>query len=94
MLAVGYDPARGKFVGSWVGSPMASMFVYEGELDAARRVLTLSTTGPSFEDPAKQTEYQDIHELRDDGTRLLRSQFKDSDGNWQEMMRGVFRRVS
>jgi len=28
-----------------------------------------------------------------DGTRILRSQFRDEAGNWHEFMRGLFRRV-
>jgi len=108
LMTIGFDPARGgrgtergtgrgegrgKFVGAWVGSPMTHMFVYEGELDAARKVLTLDTTGPSFTDPSQEARYQDIVELPGDGTRILRSQFRDADGKWHEFMRGLFRRV-
>lgn len=93
LLTIGYDPARGKFVGSWVGSPMTQLFVYEGELDAAQRVLTLSTTGPSFTDPAKRANYHDIIELVDENTKIFRSELQTDDGSWQEFMRSTHRRA-
>ncbi len=93
IMTLGFDPAKGKFIGTWIGSIMASMFVYEGELDAARRTLTLDTTGPSFTDPAQMANYQDIVTLRDDGARELRSQFQQDDGSWCEFMRAVYTRA-
>lgn len=93
ILTIGFDPQRKRFVGSWVGSPMPAMFVYEGQLDAARRVLTLDTTGPSFMDPATTTRYQDIVELVDSNTRLLRSQSQMPDGSWQQFMTATYKRV-
>src|SRR5690606_14313146 len=45
-VTIGFDASKGKFVGSWVGSMMTGQWVYEGELDEARKVLTLNTEGP------------------------------------------------
>ena len=92
LLTIGFDPAIGKFVGTWVGSMMTKMFVYEGELDDAKRVLTMNTRGPSFTDPEVEADYQDIIELNDDGSRVFRSQCKNDDGSWTEFMRGVYHR--
>jgi hypothetical protein len=94
LMTLGFDPARGKFVGSWVGSPMTHMFVYEGSLDADRRILTLDTSGPSFSDPSKTTRYRDVVEVRSPTERLLRSEMLGDDGHWIRFMSGVFRRVS
>jgi hypothetical protein len=47
-MTLGYDPSKGKFVGTWVGTPMTNMWVYEGELDASGKVLTLDTEGPDM----------------------------------------------
>jgi hypothetical protein len=93
LLTIGYDPARGKFVGTYVGSVMTNMFVYEGELDADCRTLTQDTTGPDCSDPSRQMNYQDIFEWQDDGSRVLRSQYQDGEGSWHQMMQAVFRRV-
>ena len=37
VMTVGYDPEKERFVGTWVGSPMTAMFVYEGTLDEGAR---------------------------------------------------------
>lgn len=93
VMALGYDPQRGRFVGSFVASPMAGMFVYEGSLDDAKRVLTLDTTGPHFEDPTKTMRYQDRIEIVGDDERMLISQVQGGDGAWTEFMRAAYRRV-
>lgn len=49
LMTLGHDPRRGRFVGTWIDSMMAHLWVYDGALDAAGRVLTLDTEGP---DPA------------------------------------------
>ncbi len=92
LLTIGFDPAKGAFVGTWVGSPMTMLFIYEGQLDADRTTLTLNTTGPDFTDASKTAEYRDIIEFVNDDERLFRSEVKNDDG-WQEMMRATHRRV-
>lgn len=92
-ISLGFDPGRGKFIGTWIGTPMATMFVYEGDLDEGERMLTLNCTGPSFLDPSRTAHYQDIITLNDDGTRSMRSQVKGDDGAWTEFMRMDFKRV-
>ncbi len=92
VMILGYDPQRKRFVGSWVGSPMSQMFVYEGVLDDAGEILTLETTGPDFSDPMKTARYRDVIEIRGDD-RALRSLLLDGDGNWQEFMHVPYRRA-
>jgi len=93
IMTLGYDPVKKKFVGSWVGSPMTCLFVYEGELDAAERVLPLNCEGPSWEDPSKTMRYQDVWELHPDGTRVLRSQGLGPDGKWVQFMSATYRKM-
>jgi len=88
LMTLGYDPAKGAFVGSWVGSMMSNIFVYEGHLDGSGMVLTLNTAGPAFPpdaEPGASSEYQDIIEIVDGGHRRLRSQVM-RDGQWQQFM--------
>jgi len=85
-MTLGYDPARERFVGSWIGSVMTHMFVYEGRLDDSEKILALDTEGPSFSDPAKQDRYQDVIEILDKNTRLLRSHMPGPDGGLVEFM--------
>ncbi len=92
VMILGYDPQQKRFVGSWVGSPMTQMFIYEGTLDNAGEVLTLDTTGPHFSDPTKTARYRDVIEIRGDD-RALRSQLLDDEGNWQEFMHAPYRRA-
>ena len=92
ILQLGFDPLKGKFVGSWIGSMMTHMWVYEGALDAAGRVLPLDTTGPSFTDPTKTTRYQDIIEIVSDNVRTLTSRGLGDDGKWFQFMKAEYRR--
>lgn len=93
LMTLGYDPARGRFVGTFVGSMMTNMWVYDGVLDAAGRVLTLDTEGPSFTAPGKTSKYKDTIELLDDGGRLLKSTFLGDDGQWHHFMTATYRRA-
>lgn len=92
IMTLGFDPARGKFVGTWIGSPMSHMFVYEGSLDAAERTLTLDTTGPSFTDPSRTERYQDIITIVSPTQRTLTSRTPGPDGSWVQFMHAVLTR--
>ena len=91
-LTLGYDPARQAFVGSWVGSMMTHMWVYGGQLDAAGRVLTLDTEGPSMQGDGKTVRYQDVITLIDANTRTLHSQTLGEDGQWTRFMTATYQR--
>lgn len=93
MLTVGYDPKKQKYVGTWVGSMMTNMWVYEGSLDATGNVLTLDTDGPSFTDATKTTKYQDVITLKGDNERTLTSRAMGDDGKWQQFMVATYRRT-
>src|SRR5262245_18041863 len=41
MMTLGYDPTTQRFVGTFIGSMMTHMWIYNGTLDAAGKVLTL-----------------------------------------------------
>jgi hypothetical protein len=92
MITLGYDPVRRRFTGTWIGSMMTHLWVYDGELDADGRTLTLSATGPDFERPGHTRQYQDIIEVVDDDTRLFRSRMLGDDGTWQDMMSARYTR--
>lgn len=93
VMTLGYDPAKQRFVGTFVGSMMTHMWVYEGELDAAQRVLTLDTEGPSFTDEGKTAKYRDSIEWRSDDHRVLTSRYLGEDGEWREFMTAHYRRT-
>ena len=93
IMTVGFDTRTRRFVGSWVGSPMTGMFVYDGTRDASGKVLTLNCTGPAFTDPTATANYRDIVTIDSPNERRLTSQFQDDDGNWHTMMEATFRRL-
>ena len=59
MLTLGYGPKKRKFVGTWLGSMMTDLWVYEGSLDEAGKVLTLATEGPDFSQEGKTAQYRE-----------------------------------
>ncbi|MFG0274264.1 MAG: DUF1579 domain-containing protein [Phycisphaerales bacterium] len=91
VMVLGYDPVKGKYVGSWAGSPMSSMFIYEGERDGGR--LPLDTTGPRMDDPTKSAQYQDEIEVVSPNERFLRSRMLGDDGAWVQFMEARYTRV-
>ncbi len=58
LMSLGYDPAKKRFVGTWIGSMMTNLWVYDGELDPTGKILTLNAEGPSFTDKDKVAKYQ------------------------------------
>jgi hypothetical protein len=91
-MSLGYNPARDAFV-DWFDD--GHMWVYEGQLDTDRKILTLGTEGPDMssmeacgpgETPPTGSlptaKYQDIIELV--------SPDQDKDGNWHQF---EYRRV-
>lgn len=91
VMTLGYDPAKGRFVGSFVSSAMPNLWVYEGSL--AGEVLTLDCEGPDFANPGKTAAYQDIMEIVSGDHRILRSRLKMPDGQWVPIMEAHYRRA-
>lgn len=92
VLTVGYDPRKGKFVASWIGSMAAHLWVYEGWLDDTGRVLTLEAEGYSFAEPDKLTRFRDITEFLSDDERRLTAVMRSPSGEWAEILTTVYRR--
>ena len=91
-MTLGYDVPKKRFVGTWIGSMMPHLWVYDGELDASRMILTLNADGPSMAGDGSMSKYQDIIEFRSDDHRLLRSQVLQKDGTWNHFMTAHYRR--
>ena len=91
MLTIGFDTAKGKYVGSWAGSPMTNLVVYEGTREDD--VLTLNTESADLSDPTRTAQYQDIIEILGPNDRVFRSQMLQPDGSWKEFMRTTCRRI-
>ena len=72
-MTLGYDSAKGTFVGTWIDSVQPHLWHYTGTLDEARQVLTLESEGPTFDDPTRTAKYRDVIELVAPGHRTLTS---------------------
>ncbi len=94
IMTLGFDPRTGRFRGTFIGSMMTHLWLYDGTLDAGKTTLTLDTEGPGFGPDAAMTTFQDILELRPDGTRELRSQYREKTGEWRPFMWATYRRVT
>jgi len=92
MMTLGYDPQKKRYVGTWIGSMMTHLWVYDGELDASEKVLTLNAEGPAMSDEGKMAKYKDAIEFKNDDLRVLTSHMLGDDGKWCEFMTAHYRR--
>lgn len=92
MMTLGYDPQKQRYVGTWIGSMMTHLWIYEGELDADERVLTLNSEGPAMTDDGKMAKYRDAIEFKSDDHRVMTSQVLGDDGQWHKFMTATYRR--
>jgi len=94
IITLGYDTEAQKFVGTWIGSMMTKMWVYDCEMDPDGRTLRLNAEGPSMSGSGKIVQYQDSVEVVDENTRKFYGRVQDDDGNWVTFMTANYRRVS
>jgi Protein of unknown function (DUF1579) len=91
IMTLGYDPQSDRYIGTFIGSMMTHLWIYNGSLDATQKVLTLDSEGPNFSESA-MTKYQDIIEFVNDDHRILKSKILDDDGNWNHFMTAHYKR--
>ena len=93
VMSLGYDPLTQRFMGTFIGSMMTHLWIYDGALDAAERVLTLEADGPSMADQTKMATYRDVIELKSKDHRTLTSHTRGDDGQWHPFMTAHYRRT-
>lgn len=93
LMTLGYDPQKERFVGTFIGSMMTYLWVYDGALDATDTVLTLNAEGPSFGAEGTLAKYKDVIEVKSDDHRVLRSHVLGDDGEWHGFMTANYRRT-
>jgi hypothetical protein len=93
LATLGYDPQKKRFVGTFIGSMMTNLWVYDGSLDASERVLTLDTEGPAMTGDGKMAKYQDVIEVQSNDQRTLTSRVQGEDGGWTQIMKMTYRRT-
>jgi len=92
LMTLGYDPQKKQYVGTWVGSMMTHLWVYDGSLDAEEKVLTLNAEGPNCAEEGKLAQYRDVIEIKSDEQRTLTSYMLGDDGTWHQFMSANYRR--
>lgn len=92
IMTIGYDPQKQKFVGTWVGSMMSYLWVYDGELNTSETILTLNSEGPSMPGENKMATYKDVIEFKSDDHRVMTSHTLGDDGQWHQFMTVNYRR--
>ncbi|MBI1827642.1 MAG: DUF1579 domain-containing protein [Planctomycetes bacterium] len=98
IMTLGYDPTKKAFVGTFIASVTNLLWVYEGSLDPAGKVLTLNAEGPNFcpdgsmKSDGKLTKYKDVLEFRSDDHRVMTSQALGDDGKWVQFMTANYRK--
>lgn len=93
LMTLGYDPRQERYVGSWVGSMMAHLWVYEGVLDEDAGVLTLDTEGPSMTAEGELAGYRDVLEFKGEDHRVMTSHSLTDEGTWQQFMAVHYQRT-
>jgi hypothetical protein len=92
MLTLGYNAAKGKYVGTWIGSMMDHLWVYEGDVSPDGKVLSLYTRGPDFENKGAEQDYREQIIFIDDDHRTFNSSAKQPDGSWKQFMEARYTR--
>jgi hypothetical protein len=91
LQTIGYDPKKGKYVGTWVDSMMNYLWHYEGTVDASGKKLTLDAEGPHFTS-GKMTKYRDSYEFKTPDLIIATSEIMGDDGKWSTIMTAEVKR--
>lgn len=90
IITLGYDPDIKRYRGTWIGSMMTQLWVYDGFVEG--NTLNLDSEGLSMTGDGKTAKYRDSMEFVDDDHRILRSQVMNGDGSWTVFMTSRYRR--
>lgn len=93
VMQIGFDPASGRYRGTWIGSMMPQLWIYDGEMNDGGTTLTLRCRGPAMAGDGTLADYEDIVELTKDGRRLFRSRTRGNEGAWNEFLHIEYRRA-
>ena len=93
IMTLGFDPRTNRFVGTWLGSMMTHLWIYDGALDPSGMSLPLDSKGPSFTNPTEIAPYRDVITFTDDDHRTLTGNAPGPDGTWQPFMTCRYTRV-
>jgi hypothetical protein len=90
--SIGYDPAKKKYVGTWIDSMGHHLWTYEGNVDQTGSKLTLEAEGPNSMAGGKTTQFRDTYEFKSADHILVTSSMLGEDGKWTTFMTGEAKR--
>jgi hypothetical protein len=92
VITLGYDPAKKKYIGTWIDGMSSYLWQYEGTVDEAGNKLTLESTGPCPKTPGKLREFRETVEFKSPDHRIFTSSIKEDDGKWVMIVKGEYTR--
>jgi hypothetical protein len=92
VMIVGFDPAKKKYVGTWVDNMNSHLWRYEGSVDPSGNTLTLESEGPCPMKPGQMVKFRDVTEFKSNDHRVFTSSMLGDDGKWVTLVRGDSRR--
>ena len=92
VLTLGYSADKGRYVGTWIGTMMDHMWVYEGEVSDDGKTLSLYTTGPDLIGGNELAEYREQLIFHDRDHRTFNSAARQPDGSWKQFMEAHYTR--
>ena len=72
---------------------MTHLWICDGWLDAAERVLTIESDGPSMAGDGTLQKYRDVITLESDDHRVMTAHVLGDDGEWLQFMTAHYRRA-
>jgi len=91
ILTLGYDQESRKFTGTWIGSMMPKLWVYDITREADGSTLTMAAEGPAMDGNGK-AKYRDVIKWVDNDTREFSGWTQKADGSWSQMMSSTLKR--
>lgn len=91
IVTLGYDSALKKYVGTWIGSMMARLWVYDVTVDG--NTINMDSDGPAMDDPSKTVRYRDAIQIVSPDHRVFTASFTGNDGQPMTFMTAHYRRA-
>jgi hypothetical protein len=86
IMTMGYDAARGAYVGTVIDSMTAVLWQYEGSVDATGNVISMDTEGPFPFRPEPVTKFRDVTEFKSPDHKIFTSYIVEKDGSLTKLM--------
>ena len=92
VLTLGFDPAKEKYVGTFICSCGNELWTYEGKLSDDGKKLVLDTEGPNMMAPGTTSKYRETIEVKDKDHYVFTSSMEGPDGKMIKFMTADYTR--